>query len=158
MRLSQVTFQEMVDLYDIQSGQDVEIDDLSWVFIITPQSLIIGGTPGVKPPSYVIAADKPTWECHEYQGMEINCAAFAIAYATFTGTNRKRSILQIRESAAQLQHFAEWPPFISLEDFNEVINVTKDYRVVILNPAQPFLRFGNVLVGEDYVYSDGIKN
>jgi hypothetical protein len=120
-----------------QSNDDLTLTDLEWTFNLRPNTFLAGAGEAMIP-SWVKGYLWPlTWKVHfSNEGVAINCAAFAIAFALDRPDRRigKRQLSVIIEEAQILQQRLKWGQMVTVDALNAFCNL-REYqhlRVVVL--------------------------
>jgi len=114
-----------------QSNSDILITDIEWSFLIAPDSIMIGGSGRVKPPSWAPAVKyRNTW-----LGWKVNCAAYALNYLMYSVEKRYADcITRSIEDAKALQEEMGWGEFTTPRELEKFVEVYDEYRVSIVLP------------------------
>lgn len=132
--LDEITAEVLADIFlqIQQSNVDILITDIEWSFLISPNSITVGGAQRVKPPVWAPAVKfRNTW-----LGWGVNCAAYALNYLMYSvkkdyNHNLNRAI----EDAKTLQDELGWDEFISIRQIQDFVDVYEEYRVTIVHPS-----------------------
>lgn len=121
MTIRNITVREMERLFDLQSGDDMELYDFDWQFIFMAGELSFGGAHSVRKPAYVKSNHyKECWKPQKYFKDDLNCAAFALIYALQEGINPGRINTAMKKKVWQVQEKLGWSEFIrpsQIKDF-----------------------------------------
>jgi hypothetical protein len=134
--LEEITPEVLADIFlqIQQSNADVLITDIEWSFIISPNSITVGGAPDqrVKPPSWAPAIKlRNTW-----LGWKVNCAAYALNYLMHNEKREyRKNLKRAIEDAEYLQRKLGWGDFIAIKDLQDFVDEYDEYRVTVVHPS-----------------------
>lgn len=148
-RMRHITSEALMALFEQlqHSNDDLTIYQVEWTFIFKREDLLIGNGV-INIPKWVDSKDLISWQNHSYKGVEINCAAFAIAYKILKGF----PIEKIYEKAIEIMKRNKWVRDVSFADIlNIVYHQFPKYRITILIPHRT-KHSEQTMQGPDYVY------
>ena len=116
-----------------QSNEDVSIYDIEWSVVIRTTTITQGAAPDVRIPSWIVNY-KATWQGHTFQGVTLNCAAFALAFWRW-GTPH---IAEARAEAYDIQTRFNWETSVTFAQIGRVVTLPEfaDVRLIIYTPGQ----------------------
>jgi hypothetical protein len=150
--LDEITFETLEEIFlqIQQSNQLVLITDIEWAFIISPPSIVVGGSPRVKPPYWAPAVKfRNTW-----LGWNVNCAAYALNYLMFSTEKRyNEGINRSVADAKELQDLLGWGDFISIRQIQDFVDLYDQYRVSIVHPTTLITPHEFIFTGKNFVFT-----
>jgi hypothetical protein len=130
-----------------QSNDTVQIYDLTWSFTIDVNSLMVGAGGRFNPPSWAGKKKfRETWRDYTYNGVAINCAAFAIARYLAPNGN----IDTIVRKAFYLQTELTWDSTVDYDELKNFVLKYPKYKLNVLSP--PNQKPTHTYIGKDYVF------
>lgn len=134
-----------------QSNDKIGIYDLSWSFVIDPNCLISGAGGKFPVPGWAgIKQYRKTWDEHSFNGVKINCAAFAITYSISTKEQLK-NINGVCKRALKLQQIMKWGEYVDSDELGKFVERYTKYKLCVLSP--PNLKAVKRHLGNDYIYN-----
>ena len=116
-----------------ESNADLGFYDIEWAFIIDPNSLVLGGAAKLKPPPYVAnSRGISTWSSQTFNGVTLNCAAYALAYAITPRPSDRPNI--VKNCALGFMTKYGWGSHVSAAALQEWLLDHDAYRLTILLP------------------------
>jgi len=132
-RVSHITIDSLTALFEtLQSAHEVSMFDLEWTFVFFITPFLTGNGAPKKIPSYIDQKDIETWKPQFYQDIQINCAAFCLAYKRFSNFGLER----VRKEAYDLMVSENWLEDVSFYDLLNIIpRKFPQFRLTIIMPV-----------------------
>ena len=121
----------------IQHSQtNVTFYDIEWRYTIVPQSIIAGGAPRIRIPTWAPQIKfRATWEAHSDSEGHINCAAYAINYLMWSNQKRYDKFPQRADQDARaLQIELGWGEDTTLAELEDFVVKYPQYRITAFLP------------------------
>lgn len=140
----------------VQSGGDLGIDELEFLFVIDPASLAIGRGKAKRPSWDKGVKYAKTWTEWEDDQGPITCAAVALTFLISPKEDDYRKHpAKASKAARELQTKLGWGESVAVHQFQDFVNLYEKYKVVIFLPFS--LKSPYQFKGSEYIF-DGDKN
>jgi hypothetical protein len=117
-----------------ESNEELTLFTSEWAFVFDLTTLRQGGASRVTIPWWVKKPSERFWKSHEYQGMELNCAAYSIAYRLVKRGDKYPHL--VLKKAYDLMMQMHWSSYVTPHQMRVFVDIYKDYRLCILSPHQ----------------------
>lgn len=137
-----------------QSNLVITVHDLEWSYQLDPNTIQSGGTAPPVPPSWAPRKRyRDTWEEQMFNGVVINCAAFALTVLANSGL--KIGYGKLRENALKLQRKLDWGSDVDFGELAKIVEEWPKVKVVLLDGKTSTVKIR--FTGDEYVF-DGKTN
>lgn len=155
--LGDVTTEYLTDLVEaiVQSGSEVGISEIEFMFIIDPASIMVGAGKATRPYWDMAPKYENTWkEWSDWSG-PINCAAVALAFLlSKPSDNFRHCPAKVRRMSRELQTKMGWGEKVCHRELEEFVKHYPTYKLVVFMPV--ILKSPYRFEGAEYV-NDGDK-
>lgn len=156
--LNEINHEAILNVFSViqQSNLLVLITDITWEFHLEPNTIVVGGSHTVKPPTWANTVHfRETWT--GYEG--INCAALALCCLMYSTSRRyARDFGRAKRDAKALQEEMNWEETISFKQLEQFVEKYPQYRLSVFLPHcanTPFTFTGKQFVfPEDHQMKD----